>query len=250
MTTLTSQLYLPQQYVAFSGGKDSTAMAYRLAELGERFSLLFTPTGNELPELEAHIERVVKDLGVPLATPSNHSLEFWIKEHQALPNNRQRWCTRQLKIEVCAAHLVMRPGSVLCVGLRADELERRGATYSGITYRCPMQEWGWKLEDVVGYLGQRGVEVPRRTDCAWCYDQRLGDWWRLWKHHPEQWARGEVVEAEITLARGKSCSFRSPSRDTWPAPLVQLRARFEAGDVPRGSDDEDAEATRCRECTL
>lgn len=247
---MNTQLHLPQQYVAFSGGKDSTAMAYRLAETGERFSLLFTPTGNELPELKAHIDRVVFDLGVPLATPANHSLEFWIREHQALPNNRQRWCTRQLKIEVCAAYLSMRPGSVLCVGLRADEMERRGATYSGITYRCPMQEWGWNLSDVVGYLGQRGIEVPGRTDCAWCYDQRLGDWWRLWKNHPDQWRRGEALEAEITLARGKACSFRSPSRDTWPAPLIQLRKRFEAGDVPRGADDADAEETRCRECTM
>ena len=36
--------------IAFSGGKDSTAMVLRLSELGEDFKLLFTPTGDELPE--------------------------------------------------------------------------------------------------------------------------------------------------------------------------------------------------------
>jgi predicted PP-loop superfamily ATPase len=40
--------------VAFSGGKDSTALALRLHELEEPFKLLFTPTGDELPELHAH----------------------------------------------------------------------------------------------------------------------------------------------------------------------------------------------------
>jgi 3'-phosphoadenosine 5'-phosphosulfate sulfotransferase (PAPS reductase)/FAD synthetase len=247
---VNEQLQLPAQYVAFSGGKDSTAMAYRMAEMKEAFALLYTPTGNELPELDAHIRRVVADLGVPLATPRNHDLEFWIREYEALPNNRQRWCTRQLKVEVCAAYLSLRPGSTLCVGLRADEMERKGAAYSGITYRCPMQEWGWKLADVTDYLAAKGITVPRRTDCAWCYDQRLGEWWRLWKNHPDVWRRGESLEAEISLARGERRSFRSPSRDTWPAPLIDLRRRFEAGERPRGSDDADAETTRCRECTL
>lgn len=43
-------------FVAFSGGKDSTAMAYLLAEQGEDFELLFTATDNELPGLRAHVE--------------------------------------------------------------------------------------------------------------------------------------------------------------------------------------------------
>lgn len=42
--------------VAVSGGKDSTAMALRLAELEEPKvdAWLYTPTGDELPEMEAH----------------------------------------------------------------------------------------------------------------------------------------------------------------------------------------------------
>lgn len=247
---MTGQCELPSQYVAFSGGKDSTAMAYRLAETGEQFALIFTPTGNELPEVRQHVDRVTRDLGVKLYTPANRGLEFWIREHEALPNNRQRWCTRQIKVEPCAAFLSLRPGSTLLVGLRADEESRAGATYSGINRRFPMQEWGWKLADVLGYLSARGICVPARTDCAWCYDQRLGDWWRLWRERPDLWAKAERIERRIGMLRGKPCSFRSPSRDTWPAPLVHLRARFEAGDVPRGVDDEDSEETRCRECSM
>lgn len=76
--------------VAFSGGKDSTALALRLAELGESFSLLFTPTGNELPELAAHFDRVVQATGAPLVTLRTRTLEDWIGEFQALRSRRKR----------------------------------------------------------------------------------------------------------------------------------------------------------------
>lgn len=54
-----------KQFVAFSGGKDSTALVLRLAELHEPFELIFTATGNELPELHAHIQSVVQAAGNP-----------------------------------------------------------------------------------------------------------------------------------------------------------------------------------------
>lgn len=111
-----------------SPGKDSTALVLRLAELGEDFEMLFTPTRNELPELRAHIDLVVGLVDRPLVEPPNRPLDFWIREHNALPNHRQRWCTRQIKIEPCIAYLMRNPGCVLSVGLRADEMAREGPT--------------------------------------------------------------------------------------------------------------------------
>jgi hypothetical protein len=40
---------MPDTYAAFSGGKDSTAMVLRMAELGEAFSCLFTPLVADRP---------------------------------------------------------------------------------------------------------------------------------------------------------------------------------------------------------
>jgi len=72
--------------------------------------------------------------------------------------------------------------------------------------------------------------VPERTDCAWCFFQRLGEWWRLWKEHPDLYAEGEALEVEL------GHTFRSEDRDTWPASLAELRKEFESGRVPRGAD--------------
>lgn len=237
--------------LAFSGGKDSTALALRLAELGEEFDLLFTPTGNELDECIDHIARVATMSGRKLHVRScGKTLRQLIEAQGALPNNRQRWCTRMLKIETAKAFLLQHPGSTLLVGLRADEEHREGMWGEFATYRYPMREWGWGVKDVWAYLEACGVTVPKRTDCAWCYDQRLSEWYGLWKNHPEHWRAGEELE-DLT-----GHTFRSPSRDTWPASMVLLRERFEAGDVPRGVISlplfgETVESgDRCRVCSL
>ncbi len=236
----SDQLRPAENIVAFSGGKDSTSTALRLAEDGEDFVLLFTPTGNELPELHDHIERIVELTGKTLVRPPNRSLAEWIEFYNALPNWRMRWCTRQIKIEPCIAYLVRRPGSTLSVGLRADEPLREGLYGPYATYRYPLRDWGWGLEDVTSYLESRNVSIPERTDCAVCPYQRLGEWYRLWLNHPEHYKQGEEWE------RQTGYTFRSPSRDTWPASMAGLRAEFEKGRVPRGGGSNDSACRVCR----
>jgi 3'-phosphoadenosine 5'-phosphosulfate sulfotransferase (PAPS reductase)/FAD synthetase len=234
--------------VAFSGGDDSTAMAYLMAERGEDFVLLFTPAGDEFPELFDHVRQTADHLGRELIQPPNETLAFWIDHHNALPNWRMRWCTRAIKIEPCIAWLLRHPGTTLCVGLRADEEDRQGLYGDYCTYRYPLREEGWTDADVHAYLATKGVRVPPRTNCALCYGQRLSEWWTLWRERPEKWAEGEVYEAKT------GHTFRSPGRDTWPAPLVELRARFERGDIPRGVEVNhslfDDAPKVCRVCTL
>lgn len=234
------------QIVAFSGGNDSTAVALRMAELGEDFTCLFTPAGNEPPDLRAHIDAVIARIHRPLVEPPNLSLMFWIQKHGALPNWRQRWCTRQIKIEPCKAYLLSQTDPVLCIGLRADEEDREGLYGEYATYRYPLREWGWKLADVLGYLDAQGMVPPKRTNCMLCYDQQLGEWWELWKTRPDEYDKGVFLEAQM------GHTFRSPGRDTWPAGLADLRARFEAGHLPRGAAVQSSlfSQGRCRVCSL
>ena len=229
------------QIVAFSGGKDSTALVLRLAELNEDFACLFTPTDDELPLLRDHLHAVIDLIKRPLIVPPNKSLEFWINFHNALPNWRMRWCTRQIKIQPCIDWLTLHPGKTLVIGLRADEEDREGLYGDYATYRYPFREWGWKLADVLAYNAARNVRVPDRTDCAVCPYQRLIEWWELWKLYPDRWARGEAWEAQT------GHTFRSAQRDSWPAAMRDLRAEFENGRVPK---DTRPAQQRCRVCSM
>jgi hypothetical protein len=229
------------QVVAFSGGKDSTATALLMHERGEDFELLFTPTANELPALADHMSRVVAHVGKPLILPPNRSLGDWIDHFNALPNNRQRWCTRLIKIEPCIAYLKKNPGTVLCVGLRVDEEARQGLYGDHATYRYPLREAGMDLSGVLALCERFDLLPQFRTDCAVCPYQRLIEWWMLWRGHRDLWMQGEAWEAKT------GHTFRSPSRDSWPAAMKDMRTKFEAGEVPKRSVPRER---ACRVCSL
>lgn len=236
--------------VALSGGKDSTVMALRLAEVEPRDYIYFcTPTGDELPEMIEHWNNLECILKKPIIKlKAKLDLHGLIAEFSALPNHRQRWCTRMLKIEVAKAFYLKHSPAVAYVGLRADEEARKGGIYGDIVdQKYPMREWGWDINDVKNYLYERNVQIPERTDCARCYEQRLGEWWDLWKIHPELYADAEAQEEKY------GHTFRSDTRDTWPASLKLMRARFECGEIPRGARNQEdlfGYNSRCRACSL
>lgn len=235
--------------VALSGGKDSTAMALRLAEVEPReYVYVCTPTGNEPDEMFAHWKHLGELLHTAITPVVGGTLDSLIAEQGAIPNWRMRFCTRMLKIDPYAAWLVQHAPAVSYVGLRADEPEREGGDYTGVpdvTMRYPMREWGWALADVWAYLDAKGITIPTRTDCQLCFFQRLDEWYALWRDHPDEWAKGETHEATI------GATFRSPGRDTWPGALKDLRAEFERGNMPPKAGQPDLfEALKCRVCRI
>lgn len=248
--------------VALSGGKDSTAMALRLAEVEPRdYIYVITPTGNELPEMFAHWRSLGSVLGKQLLPILNgkKSLQGLIREQKMLPNHRARWCTRMLKLEPYYNWLATQTPCVSYVGLRADEESRPGMIFpdaDGVQMDFPMRRWGWEIDDVYAYLEPwkaRGIVVPDRTDCAMCFWQTLGEWYLLWRDNPDLYAEAESYEAYVTEARGQPYTLRSDQRDSWPAALKDLRAEFEAGRVPERSlkmMDKRRQVGGCRVCTL
>lgn len=242
--------------VALSGGHDSTILSFLLKEREPRpYNYVCTPTGDELPEMFEFWNWLGTDnaLGKKLLPIMAGTLKGLVKQEKAIPNNRMRFCTRKLKIEPYRKFLIEQAalGPVVSyVGLRADEEGRAGGAYDdieGVTMRFPLREWGMGEAEVQAGLAERGINVPERTDCARCYHQRLGEWWRLWHDYPAIYADAEAEEAEI------GHTWRNPSRDTWPAELSDLRAEFEKGRVPQNTvrqEDMFRRVGQCRACTL
>lgn len=229
--------------VGLSGGKDSTALALRLAEIEPRdYEYICNETGNELPEMVAHWEHLEFLLGKPIKRVRyDKDLIGTIREVKMLPNVFARWCTRMLKIEPTIAYFdTLPPASVLYVGLRADEKERKGLYGEDISIRFPMREWGWAEADVWNYLASKEVCIPKRTDCALCPYQRLGEWRDLYFNNRNLYDQGVALEDEFKH------TFRSPGRDTWPADLRSLAEDFESGRKLRRYK---RDAT-CRVCSL
>ena len=239
--------------VAISGGKDSTAMALRLNEVEpNNYDFLITPTGRELPPMLEHWKRLECLLGKPLTRiPCPTLMDLIIKWH-CLPSWRRRYCTGNIKIEPFKLYAASVAPAVCYVGIRADESDDRSGTnwngIEGVTQDLPLVRWGWGVNRVREYLRERNVEIPERTDCDCCFFQQLGEWWRLWRDYKERWQEIEALETWT----GET--FRSPSRDTWPASLKELRIKFEAGYIPKGAADQklrldvSERATMCAWC--
>lgn len=242
----------PKHVIGLSGGKDSTALALALMEREPRdYEFICNMTGNELPEMADHMCKLERLLGGKPLKQVGAGMDLYdlIAQAKMLPNFRARFCTRVLKIEPTIEYMAtLPPGSVLYVGLRADEEERTGIFGEDINIRFPMREWGWGIKDVWAYLESRNITIPNRTDCGVCFYQKLGEWWQLWKHYPDEFAKGVFVEDLYDH------TFRSPQRDTWPASLAELAKEFEKGRVPRGTDTEyrpfAGSQDACRVCRL
>lgn len=231
---------------AISGGKDSVAMALLLKETYQHidFEWVCTPTGNEPPEWFAHMHRLRDIIGpiTPIMYPGG--LSALIGQWNALPNWRQRWCTRVLKIEPFAAFLMKSSPAKFYVGLRADEEIREGGDYSevpNVEMIFPLREHQMGLQQVRAFIAQRGVIIPLRTDCMLCFFQRLIEWFELWRDNREAYLEGEMFEDTTNH------TFRSPGRDTQPTSLRDLRAKFETGWIPKDTRDPIA-GMQCRVC--
>lgn len=225
-------------------------MALRLAEVEPRdYRYICTPTGNEPADMEAHWAHLECLLGQPLIRLTAGTLEGLIEAQNALPSHRMRWCTRKLKIEPTIAYIKAHTPATLYVGLRADEETREGIYGEAVQSDFPFRRWGWVEADVWEYLHRRGVTIPYRTDCEWCYDQTLPEWRKLWRDNPDSFARAVAWEART------GHTFRSPNRDTQPAPLAFLGTKFAQGFIPRGDSDQrglfdDPDLRKCRACSL
>lgn len=205
--------------------------------------------------MQEHWAKLECLLGRPLVRVPGPTLVERIVGYQALPNFRMRYCTREVKIEPFVKYAASRAPAVCCVGIRADEVQgddsREGTDWKGVEgvrQDMPLVRWGWGLAKVREYLRKRGVTVPARTDCDLCYHQRIGEWWKLWRDYPERWREIEALETWT------GHTLRSEQRDSWPASLAGMRAKFESGLVPKGSAQEDLgldvveRATMCAWC--
>lgn len=220
--------------VGISGGKDSTAMALHLREVEDKdYIFAITPTGRELPPVLDHWKVLEELLGQPLLKIPAPTITELIVKQKALPNWRMRWCTRLVKIEPFMTYVRLIAPATTYIGIRADEVigdsARAGTDWSGIdgvTQDFPLVRWGWGINRVQSYLQERGVTIPKRTDCDFCFFQRLIEWYEFWQDYPEQWREAEALE-EFT-----GHTFRSDERDTWPASMKGLRLAFESGRIP------------------
>ena len=196
------------EYVAFSGGKDSTALALLMPDAIP----VFTDTGAEFPELYAHIEkfeRVTQREVIRLKSERGSLLEY-MKDARFMPGHGARYCTRMFKIEP-----FLEFSDAYAVALRADE-ERVGNTEVTVTY--PLREMNIDRNGVLSICLEHDL-LPRypvymaRGGCVNCYYKRKSEVWAMHELQPDILDELQDIEEFVQDERGKY-AFMFPNTST------------------------------------
>lgn len=200
------------QYVAFSGGKDSTALALLFPDAIP----VFTDTKWEHKEVYDHIDKFERVTGREVIRIINEKypggLPEYIKHSKFFPNHAARYCTREFKIEPMNKYLSDRLPAELLIGLRADEpaSERVGnlTDIDGLTIRYPMREMGVNLSGVLRICLENDL-LPRypaymaRGGCIGCFYKRKAQVTAMVHLAPEETAELQRLEESVQDERGK-----------------------------------------------
>lgn len=117
--------------VSVSGGKDSTATVLALRESGIPARYVFADTGWEAQETYDYLATLERLLNITIARVGvEGGMVAKIRARAGFPARKQRWCTRELKVEVLRAyHDVIAEQedteTLSVVGIRAEESDDR-----------------------------------------------------------------------------------------------------------------------------
>lgn len=232
-------------YIAFSGGIDSTALALVMPKAQP----VFTDTGWEFDELYTHIERFEQVTGREVLK-IKESLPAIIERKKYLPNHNARFCTELSKIKPLNKFLAGNLPATLMIGLRADE-DRTGnlTEMEGLTIRYPLQEMGLNrlacVQTCLKYdLLPRYPVYMARGGCKGCFYKRKSEVLAMIALVPEVVDELQALEESVQDQRGKFFKM-FPNAG---ASIRQLRAQpllFSAEDVYREAADKSDVGDNC-----
>lgn len=196
-----------------SGGADSTALAILLHEIAPEidFRMVFTDTGAEELDTIKALDRLEAWLGRRIERIGEKSLFELIEEFNGfLPSPRDRWCTRELKLEPFRNWIKQFEGRQkwMFVGVRADEADRLAFALDEVETEMPFVDLGldraWVYRKLTQTIGiSRAYLTRSRSGCTVCPYQRKSEIIGLLQRSPEEFDRGAKYEklAESDLRR-------------------------------------------------
>lgn len=223
--------------VSISGGKDSTAAALALREAGVPFQMVFADTQWEAPETYEHLDHLREKLGPIDVVGVEGGMEARIRYRAGFPARKQRWCTRELKIEPLRRYhdgveVVTGRDTVSVMGIRWTESADRALMTHWVDEPTGYRKWGgwiwrpilhWSIDDVLAIHHRHGVRVNPlyrnghdRVGCFPCIFANKEQVRLIALRSPERIARIRELEAEVTALRAAR-NAEKPGRYKHPA---------------------------------
>jgi len=199
--------------IAYSGGKDSTALLLWAKEQGLEYTAVFCDTGWEHPFTYKYIESINKRLIngklIVLKSEKYDGMEGLVQIKGRVPSFRARFCTDNLKVKPMIAWLKEQNDEITVYqGIRADESAGRA--------KLDIRQWSddydawierpllkWTSKDCFDMLRKHGIEPnplyllgAGRVGCFPCVLINKRDLKDLARTFPEIWDRIALLETK------------------------------------------------------
>jgi len=189
---------------AFSGGKDSIAMAQFLKDTvpNEKITLVCCITPFDWLDLNEYLDYVspILDLKIVKLKPQNGDKDRDEKlVKYGYPTRTTKWCNARYKAQPMGAYEKTIKNKIVCMGTRAEESARRANMISrgvwGGTKDFVFPIFDMKTDEVLEYVKRSGVKLHysykhfNRFSCYGCHECGADDWAILREHYPAMFLR-------------------------------------------------------------
>ena len=202
--------------ISFGCGVNSVAMAIYLIDKGWKGPIVFADTGGEHPETYCYLKYFEREylqprgLSVTQISPATHpelysrerireeiTLERYCLSHHCIPLMAVRWCSVKFKREPLQRWAEANNIGTQLIGIAVDEPRRiREGNY-------PLVYAGITRKGCIEIIAKAGLEIPRKSGCFFCPNQRISQWRELYFDHPELYNRASALEEMASEKSGR-----------------------------------------------
>ena len=211
-----------KNYLSSGMGVNSVAMHLMLLDQGADFEAVFVNTGADWPETYEYLDMFQKWLHshkhnkITIITAEYEGvsgLYEYCKYRKILPAMWPRWCTIRFKLDPIYEYYTTPCFQYL--GIDSGEAKRaKISSMNGVESRFPLIEHDIDRNQCVEIIKKHNLPVPQKSGCYICPFQKISDWKRLRRIHPELFCKAvylEKLNTEYRKTKNKGKAHLHPS---------------------------------------
>ena len=231
--------------LSFGGGVNSAALTIELIERKAPLDyIIFADTGAEMPETIAYLQYyqkmyLNKHSHVIHVVKSRRGSLIEIAESQHIiprpASTRRRWCTTESKIvpvrqasrkfmkEKKYKKVIVYVGFASDEGFRIAEKSKYEPKYIDKCY--PLVDFRITRQGCKDLIKKHNLFEPIKSGCFFCEYQKIPDWERLYRKHPDYYARAVKFEKQAYVQKTGEKEYFNHIKGK-PISLEQLAEKF------------------------
>jgi hypothetical protein len=191
-----------RNYISMGFGVNSVALYLDQKDKGVDFEAVYVDLECDWPETKEYVEMFCNKYPVTIIKPGYvreslrkiyDNLYDYCIDMKIIPYRTQRWCTANFKV-IPLLHYFQTPCFVL-IGIDAGESHRaKLSSTKGTENRFPLIEDGIDRNGCIEIIKSHGLPVPVKSGCWFCPFQRVSEFRKLRRLHPDLFCKAVEIE--------------------------------------------------------